>query len=425
MKWLIFALAVLAVIPAAKFFARRPQHLPKLVFLVGFLPFIGLDDVDINLISFETYRGDTRGLEVTLLDLVVWVLALVLPRHGSPYRGPRWLYFGALALSIYGAPMPLFGVFALCKLLRFFIVVDVAARAAERFAPQLLSGMGAGVIFELILSLKQRYWLGMMRAEGNLAHPNTLGMMVNLVAPIAFAIVLAGRGGKLAKATVGAAGLCVVLGLSRGSLAMYVLALTIVFVGSSAQRMTAKKLKVAAAGLAIALVVLIKAWSSLVSRFLHAPRESELARVLFNDAAKAMLHDHPFGVGINQYSYVLSHLGYADRLGIPALDRDGIAHHIYWLTAAETGYVGAIAFAILMMAPMILAVVGARRHKGTIRADVLIGCFAGLAAMSIQGTAEWIARQSPMSYLFWIVAGIVWTLAKERQPSARGHAAIA
>ena len=85
--------------------------------------------------------------------------------------------------------------------------------------------------------------------------------------------------------------------------------------------------------------------------------------------------------------------------------RDGIAHHIYWLTAAETGYVGLAAFAILLGAVYVSALRLATRRG--LRGEIALGIAVGLTVTYVQGTAEWIFRQSTMSYAFWLFAAIV------------------
>lgn len=415
-KWIALVVALAAVYPAGVFLRGKEKYQAWLAVFVGFLPFIGLDDVDINLISFERYRGDSRGVEVTLLDLSVLAFLVALPKktQPTPLLPQRVLYFGAVALSVLSAPLPLFAMFSVWKLTRMMIAFAVVVRVADRFSPQLLLGLGTGVLYELYLSLKQRYVMGAVRVEGNLFHPNSLAMAVNIVFPIAMAVALAQKKTRVAVAAAGGAALLVIMSLSRGAMAMTVLAAMIVYLGSAVRRLDTRKIGVAAAAVAAIGLVLLKAWDTIVDRFEHASKNSEHARVLFNMAASMMLSEHPFGVGMNQFSYVLSHYGYAERCHIPLVDRDGLAHHIYWLTAAETGWFGVLAYAFLLASPLFLAYRWAFKLKD-IRGDVLLGIAASLTITYIQGTAEWLARQTPMSYLFWILAAIVCSLTRQGQ----------
>lgn len=157
-----------------------------------------------------------------------------------------------------------------------------------------------------------------------------------------------------------------------------------------------------------AAIVLAKSIDTIIERFTKAPKESEEARVLFNKAARAMADDHTFGVGINMYSWVLDHGGYADRLHIEPGDRNGIAHHVYWLTCAELGYVGAAAY-ILLLATVWVSALRLVFKRG-LTGEVATGLLLGLSTMYLQGTAEWIARQTPQSYCFWMFAAILSAL---------------
>jgi O-antigen ligase len=211
-----------------------------------------------------------------------------------------------------------------------------------------------------------------------------------------------------------------VLALSRGALMMFAFACGLVILGSLARRFTRKKVYVTIALAVAFFLVLAKSMDSIIERFVTAPDASVEARDRFEDAAQAMLDDSFLGIGINQYSHVLEHGGYADRFEMPDVDRDGLAHHIYWLTAAELGWLGLFAYLWLIAAPFYTAVRGAFRLRHDVRGDVLLGCAAGMAAMHVHGVAEWIARQPSMMYLFWIVAGMAAAMSRRAERKLTG-----
>jgi O-antigen ligase len=153
---------------------------------------------------------------------------------------------------------------------------------------------------------------------------------------------------------------------------------------------------------------LTKSYKTIVERFLHAPVSSGKARDYFEGAAAAMLRQNPWGIGINQYSHVLSTGNYANA--VAEYDRSGLVHNLYWLTLAELGYAGFAAFMLLMAAPLVLALRGAWRARGDIRGDILAGCAAGMVALYAQSLLEWVARQTVMGYLYWGVAALVYAL---------------
>src|SRR5207248_172205 len=111
--------------------------------------------------------------------------------------------------------------------------------------------------------------------------------------------------------------------LSRGGMMMFLLASFLVVGLSSLRGISVRKVKIVGSLLVGGTAALLKSLDTIIKRFTEAPKESELARKLFNLAARAMAGDHTFGVGINMYSYALEHDGYADRFGVDAGDRTG------------------------------------------------------------------------------------------------------
>lgn len=424
MKFLALLAAVLALFPASRALARRPAWLPWVLRALGPIAFL---DVHVNLISYEQYRGDSRGIEITLFDLVIGLLALTIPAEpGAPpsLRAPRYAYWAAACLSVFVAPSALFGSFSVWKLTRMLFAFSIVERAVRRpaLAAALCEGLAAAVIHQFLVSFGQRYLQGSMRVQGTLSHPNSLGMATNLLFPLSFALLLRGDGGRLAAAAVAAGALSVVMSLSRGAILMYAAAAALVYVGSLWRRFSARKAAILALGLLGVTGVLARSFDTLVERFTQAPASSEEARHRFEDAARLMLKEHPLGVGINQFSRVLDEGGYADRCDIPPIDRDGIVHNIYWLTAAEIGWVGILAFVWLLAAPLWRAARLGLSRGDDPRRDLALGLAAGLFVTYVQGKAEWIFRQTTVSYLFFTLAALIVALERQLAPRPAGRA---
>ena len=430
MKFVLVAVVFLLTYPAGRFAKVRPTLQAVFAMFVGFLPFVGIDQLDIDFWGVEHYRGESAGFEITLTDFAVLALYFSLPdeRHGPvPWRFPRYFYMAVLLFSIGAAAMPLYSWFSVWKLVRAYFLFAVVFRAIEsnpRIASWLADGFGVGLLYALGVSLHQRYVEGLYQATGDFDHQNTLGMTVNLVFPIAWAVVLAGQSRIWGTILTIVGGVLVVMTLSRGTLALYSLAAGIVLVGTFFRGVTRWKLVVLGLMVVAGCVVLAKSHDSIIDRFTQAPEGSELARERFNGAAAAMLDDHPLGIGINQYSHVLEHHGYAEEFGMPEIDKDAVAHHIYWLTLAELGWVGLVAYVLLLFAVWWTALKGTLRMRGDIRGDVILGCFAGLTAMYVHGNFEWVARQTPMTYLFFAVAGMTAALYKQWSQEQRVGEAV-
>ncbi len=418
MKWIALAIVMLAWYPAGVLARSRPAMQRALAILVGFLPFHA---VDLNIISYEAYRGDTRGLELSLVDFVALALIVATPSGAgaAPFRASRILYLVAALTSVALAPIPLFASFAAWKLARCYLLFICVYRASRqlRADPWFISGLSLGLVYATGLCLWQRYGLGMMQAPGPFPHQNGLAMAANMICPAVLAVSLAGQGGRAAIATVGAAAVSVVLTLSRGGMMMFILAAAIVFVGSTARRATPRKVRYLGAAVLVAGALLTKSWDTIADRFLHAAKSSEEAREYFEEASQAMLHDHPFGIGMNQYSHVLSSVGYGERVGMDIHDQSGIVHNIYWLTVAELGYHGLLALALLLAHPLYVALRSAARDR-TLSGDVLLGIAASLTVTYIQGKLEWSLRMTTISQILFILFGLVAALGIRRSRSS-------
>jgi hypothetical protein len=136
-----------------------------------------------------------------------------------------------------------------------------------------------------------------------------------------------------------------------------------------------------------------------------------------------MLRDHPFGVGLNNFSYVLtSHTEYREHFeAMKNEEQAGVCHHIYWLTAAETGYLGLALYLAVIARFAWSALRGARRNQ-SIRGTLLFGVFLGFGALQASGFYEWAFRLTPVMQLFAIQAAIAVAWGAER-PRPRTAAA--
>lgn len=411
MKFLALAFMLAVVVPILAKKAADSEVVRRV--LLGFVAFDMFNPTDLNIISEEMYRGDSRGIEVTSVDLLLLALFFSQRLRKQPLidRHRLWvtrgLYLLAVLLSLTASPDVLRSTYSLWKLLRMYFAFDVMCTAflEINMVSAATYGLGAAVISQGLIALQQKYLYGMVRVVGSQSHPNSLAMIVNLVSPVAFALLLSGKGRwQVVVPVVAFAALCNVFSLSRGGMMMFTTAMAMVFVLSLMRGVTRRKIGVLIAGVAAAAAVLAKSADTIVDRFLNAPKESEEARHLFNQAAEMMADDHVFGVGINMYSHVLDKGGYADVLGIYEGDRSGIAHHIYWLTAAELGYFGLATFILLLAAVWVTAARSGRLPG--VRGDVAIGLVAGLSVTYVQGVAEWIMRQTNFSYVFWLFAAL-------------------
>lgn len=171
-------------------------------------------------------------------------------------------------------------------------------------------------------------------------------------------------------------------------------------------------MKAGLGGAAVGVALVLRAWDTIVDRFLHAPKESAEGRVQFEAAASMMLGDNPLG-GRRERLLPRPRGGRARaKVGVFGYDATGIVHNIYWLTAAEVGYLGFLAFVAVLASPILTAFLGAVRARGDVRGDVLLGLGIGLVLIELQGKFEWALRQTTLSYLLWTLAGVIAALAR-------------
>ncbi len=148
---------------------------------------------------------------------------------------------------------------------------------------------------------------------------------------------------------------------------------------------------------------------SIIDRFLNAPEASGEARDEFNIAAQIMAGDNAFGVGLNSFSRVLSDTPrYSSHIVIMEdEEKSGVAHHIYWFTAAEMGYVGVTGFVLVIGRFTLLALWGSWKGRKQLEGALLFGLFVGASALHAHGLLAWAFRISPVTYMYAICSGLI------------------
>src|ERR1043165_3626704 len=130
---LLLILLAIPVISATTTFSRRAREAAFFLMLAGW---VVTDRMDIHFFSFDLYRGSTRGVEISILDLLglgVLVGQLLAPAPGQK----RWFWPASLGFLffffLYGcfsvaiSTPKMFGVFELSKLLRGILIFVTAA----------------------------------------------------------------------------------------------------------------------------------------------------------------------------------------------------------------------------------------------------------------------------------------------------------
>jgi len=418
MKYVAFMVIVLGAVPVMTALGMWSERWRGwLVTALVFSTALG-DLANVNFVSLELYRGPDRGYEINLADLIALALALALAVRLP--RRVRWLPYNMLPLALLFvgcvvatviAPAPLLGTFTLFKLVRVFIVYWAVANALETGVPSraVWRGFVLVAVFLTTLALKQKYVDGLYRVHASFDHSNTIPLYANLVLPVLLMWAMVDRGLDMRRAAVSALAamgltVTVMATFSRAGLALSVFGIVGALLASARRAPRRRLLPVVSVVLVAGLLGGAVAADSLIDRFLNAPESSAEARSEFNEAAIAMAREHPLGVGLNNFSRVLTDVD-RYRAGITVMkgeEQAGVAHHIYLLTAAELGYVGLLLF-LLIMARFTWRGGWHGLKARTTDAMLARGLMLGLCTLHAAGLLEWAFRTTPVMYMTAIV----------------------
>jgi O-antigen ligase len=422
-KWAGLIIVLAAIVPLSNWLRQHPRQAPKLWMLMGFLPFaLSFAHLDMAFISWLGWPGYLLGAEFSVLDGLAIALYLSLQGvpHAVPFRLSMALYFLATLLSASQAAEPTAALFYSWQLARIFLVYATVARgcADPRVPLAILRGMAAGLIVEIIVAVFQRFALGIVQAPGTMTHQNLLAMITHFAALPAFAVVLSGQAGRLLAASAIVGIVIDVLTTSRGALGFSIFGYATIFLLSSLRSWTARKRRVLMIVVLGAMLITPIAISSFDRRFSNQAENISSdydERAAFEKAAKMMLAENPLGQGANHYVIAGNLGGFNNRAGVvPSASSEGAnVHNIYFLVAAETGYLGLVAFVLMLLRPLTVALLCGWNNRGDQRGDLLIGLGVTLLIVYLHGLFEWIFVLLETQYMFAIDVGLVAGLATQ------------
>jgi hypothetical protein len=421
LKQVIFLGLTLTFIPVAAWLGIRFRWIERA--LVACALFSTCYLIDINFVSMEWYRGDTKGFEFGVTDWIMISLMIIMA------RAPRWktrrpdllppnstlmlAYLILAVFTIFIAYVPVYAGFGVFKILRAMVVYWVAynyLRSEEdlRFFVMLLAAM---VGFQFLLVMQDRLG-GIYRAKGSTPHSNTLAMYINMMNMIFLSFVLgdrqAGRRRLVYWGALGMGTLIVLATFSRGALAMMIIGYVLVTMVSLYDRPRSFKFKVVGLMLLAAMPLVLKVAPAIIERFETAPEGAEASRHQANEAAQAMAGEGFLGVGLNNYSHVINETGYARF--IPLESDRGIVHNIYYLHASEMGWIGMIVFLLMIGNFLLMAVRYLRRRRDDITSWMATGILVGMITLLLQSWLEWAFRQTYITVEFFLLAGFLAAL---------------
>lgn len=416
MKWIALALILFAAPALAAWLRSNPRQAPYLWGLLTFLPFVLAPwNLGVAPFSIPTWSGYVKGYEINLLDAVAFAVVF-----GTRGRWPRLVlivpfvaYVVAVFLSVFQARFGDYSFSYVVQLLRVGLVFLAIARVAAMENGE--RALVAGLVLGLTLQAAYAFWEkagGALQTGGSLGHQNLLGFVTHMALMPLFALFLSGktRWWVLLGVIMGIA--IVIMTASRATMAFAGFGLVLTLLLSLTIHFTGRKAAVGLAGLLILLISSPFAMATMERR-LQAQGTTFLAedleRAAFEKAAKAMIADHPMGVGANHYVFISNTEGYSDQAGVGWYlgARSTAVHNTYLLVTAETGFLGLATLLILLASAIITALRSAVRFRKRPGSEVFIGLAAGLIAVVLHGLVEWMLVVDTVQYVFASSLGLI------------------
>lgn len=425
MKYMLFMIALVVGVPLIAGVTAFSKKLKYLALIGMVVSFMFNSQFSINLVSMEQYRGPIRGFEISLADIITLGLIIgMLLRTGSLIIWkPRFTllllgFFIFSLINVYSSSYQIYGWFAIWQLFRmgllYWCIINFFATEEYSIGSirALMSGYTISALLLGLIAFKQKYLDGIYRIPAFFDHSNTLPSfaifflcvllvwllhdknlkpiqhLIALIAVLAmtFAILATGsRTGMLTAAGSIVAGLAISNFRGRGNTRVKFTTIFLIF---------------------CMLIGGILVIDTVIDRFLNAPESSEEARNEFEIAAIMMADDNQFGVGLNQYSKVLTVTErYRKHIKIMQYEEQaGVAHHIYLLTASELGYFGMYYFiAIVVLFIIFMGIYGLTCKS--LEQRLLLALAVGCTAVFAIGLFEWVLRQTPVLYQLVVASG--------------------
>lgn len=415
MKWIALLGFILVGIGLSLALRNDRRAVLAAAFLLGFLPFVlGPWHLLIAPYSMAGWPGYVKGWEVSLIDAIAVACLIGIPKTRSslPFKYVFLTYIASTTLSAFLAPNFTIALSYPIQLARMFLVFAAVARIAESEAglKSVLQGFFVGLAYQAVEAVLAKMG-GAIQTGGSFGHQNMLGFAAHMVFIPALGLLLSGKWTRWAVLGLISGTIVITLTASRATLAFAAIGLVITYVASASSQWTSRKgvvgaLSIVAVGLASPVVL-----ASFEQRFETSGgsfTQEDEEREAFARGARMMIADSPFGVGANHYVVIANTKGYSQRAGVAwnAGSRATNVHNSYLLIWAETGLLGIVSLAALLLIPMVSTFRWAIRCKGCFQAELLIGLGGAFCAVIIHGFFEWVLVVHQIQYIFAAALGL-------------------
>ena len=329
-------------------------------------------DFTLMLYSIDTYRGHCRGFEFNFIEAIgigLALAALLEKRKDFRFLPPGlWAWFlwvGVGLMSLFSAINLIYALMPAFKYAKMgFVFLGVfAALHDERDVKAVMRGFAIALIVQMVNCLWGRYVLGGYRVTGWFEHQNPMAMWSYMIALPILGLALSKetspRDVLLFFFAFGAAGLVVVLTVSRAALAAFAVGAVLVMAGSFLQGITARRVSLGVFGAVCGAIVLAISADTFMARSGGDESPKNDLRFALNQQALAMNRDHRlFGIGWNNYGLANSRpLGtkysrvmerWEQNRGRKIYPENFMANplteSLFWLILAENGTLGFASF---------------------------------------------------------------------------------
>jgi O-antigen ligase len=369
------------------------------------------------------WPGHTRGFEVSVVDLAIW--AYLLSQRGTgekqplPFRLGMKFYFAALVFSALINSTGSIGFYFVFQVARMYLVFKAVGLAAQKDTNFnfLLNGLALGLVMEIVFVFIQKFVFHAVQPAGTFYHQNILGVINNLLLVILITPLFAHRGNLLRYLAVGSAILIPALIASRATAILGLSAIAVSYLFSVTRNMTSRKATFGVIGVLVVAILVPVAMASFAGRFKDeqwsALNEGSYdERAAYKSAAAAMVADHPLGVGPNYFVLRANTDGYYQRAGVQAAlsSLAGHVHNIYYLTTAETGWLGLGSLLFMFFVPLRKGFAAARKMRTSVDGDYIAAITVGLFFCFLHSTYEWMLVLADPEYTVSLVFGLLAAL---------------
>jgi len=414
--------------PALGFILKGKPRAQLAVFgLMCFMTINGLlaaGNWGLTLDSIENYRGHTKGYHFYYNHALA--IALIVAKWLEDRRSFRWippglgwyyLYCGLSLLSLVNAPDKNLAFMAAHKQIfaSLLMIATFNTLRKEEDFKFFLRTMATTMAWELFVCFKMKYGQHMYQVRGTFEHQNPLAMYSEQMGMIFLATGLGPAFKKANWVMFGfmATGVIVVFTLSRGALVMFALGSVVVVAASLAEKITARRVMVTSVMGILGAIGLMLTLDTIISRFHdQGNAASGELREVMKDACRAMVSDHPLGIGWNNYALVVNPpYRYADIYydwlrgrgqTVDESEPNSVVESHYYLLMAETGYVGLYGW-------LTVIVIGLYRNMRaffffghSFLRCLSLGIFVGCALNYEQSTLERVLVQ-PRNLMMWLI----------------------